>query len=85
MSGSLPDVFDQLKYIEYWDTYGNSLEGPLPDSIGEAKTLEHLYVQVEQRNLLLNHRCRQRIPGVGNAHNAMNVPSRQAGASPTWV
>eukprot|EP00966_Prymnesium_polylepis_P293576 6780478-Prymnesium_polylepis.1 len=36
----MPDVFGTLRHIEYWDTYGNSLSGDLPNSIMNASTLE---------------------------------------------
>ena len=33
---------------------------------------------------LRNFRCRDRIPGLGNLHNEMNVPSKQAGIKYNW-
>jgi len=85
LSGSMPDVFGTLRHIELWDTYGNSLEGDLPASIMNASTLEGLYVQIEQTGPLRNFRCGERIPGLGNQHDAMNVPSSQAGRKYNWA
>ena len=85
LSGSLPDIFGQLSHIEIWDTYGNTIHGDLPPSIMNASTLEQLYVQPEQSGPLRNFRCGERIPGLGNAHESMNVPSSQFGAKYNWV
>jgi len=50
-----------------------------------ASTLEGLYVQIEQTGPLRNFRCGERIPGLGNQHDAMNVPSSQAGRKYNWA
>jgi len=81
----MPDVFGTLRHIEHWDTYGNSLQGDLPSSIMNASTLEALYVQTEQTGPLRNFQCVERIPGLGNAHTDMKIPSSQAGAKYNWV
>jgi len=85
LSGSMPDVFGTLRHIEIWDTYGNSLQGDLPNSIMNASTLEKLFVQIEQTGPLRNFQCGERIPGLGNQQDSMNVPSSQAGAKYNWV
>jgi len=85
LSGSMPDAFGGLRKIEYWDTYGNQLTGDLPPSIMNASTMEALYVQVEQTGPLRNWFCGERIPGISNHHNDLNVPSQQAGAKYNWV
>ena len=67
LSGTMPDVFDGLPRVQYWDTYANQITGDLPPSIQNiSATLEHLYIQTEQTDALRNFRCRERIPGLGN-------------------
>ena len=48
-------------------------------SLQNATQLEHLYIQIEHTDVIRNFRCRDRIPGLGNAQNAYNIPSRQSG------
>ena len=58
--------------------------GDLPESIQNATQIDHLYIQSEHTDVLRNYRCRQRIPGLGNLQNALNVPSKQAGIKTNW-
>lgn len=85
LSGTMPDSFGGLPKIEWWDTYGNYITGDLPESIQNASVLTTLYVQIEQTDVIRNYRCRERIPGLGNAHDSINVPSRQAGLKMNWA
>lgn len=81
LSGTMPNVFDEhglggpTGILDYWDTYGNKLTGDLPNTIGNATSLQWLYIQIEHSDPLRNFRCGQRIPGLGNSHNNMNVDS----------
>jgi len=85
LSGTMPDVFGGLPKIEWWDTYGNYMTGDLPESIQNVSgTLNHLYIQIEHTDVIRNFRCRDRIPGLGNVANAINVPSHQAGMKVNW-
>lgn len=85
LSGTMPDAFGALPKLGWWDTYGNNMVGDLPDSIQNVTaTLHHLYIQTEHTDVLRNFRCRDRIPGLGNNHNDLQVPSRQAGLKYNW-
>jgi len=84
LSGSMPDCFDTLKHIYMWDTYGNQLIGGLPPSISNATTMQYLYVQNEQTDIIRNYRCGERIPMMGSAHVSPNIPSSQAGNKFNW-
>ena len=84
LTGSMPDAFKDLGKLEYWDTYGNQMTGDLPESIQNATSLGELYIQSAHTDVLRTFRCRQRIPGVGNLQNALNVPSKQAGIKYNW-
>ena len=79
LSGTMPDVFGSLPKIEYWDTYGNQMTGDLPPSIQNASILQYLYIQTAHTDVLRNFRCRDRIPGLGNLHNSLGIPSNQPG------
>jgi hypothetical protein len=63
----MPDAFGGLPKLEWWDTYGNFMTGPLPESIQNATRLDHLYIQIEHTDVIRNSRCRERIPGQGHA------------------
>jgi hypothetical protein len=84
LSGTMPDVFGGLPKLTLWDTYGNQMTGDLPESIQNVTGLEYLYIQAAHTDVLRNFRCRERIPGLGNLHNDMNVPSKQAGIKFNW-
>jgi len=84
LSGSMPDAFGTLRHLVYWDTYGNMLTGDLPPSIQNATTLEYLYVQNEQTDVIRLYRCGERIPAIGNLHNSHNIPSKQSGNKFNW-
>ena len=50
-----------------------------------ATTLNYLCIQHDQTNVIRNWRCRQRIPGISNLHDAMGVPSSQGGLKYNWA
>ena len=61
------------------------MTGDLPESIQNVSaTLGFLYIQPEHTDVLRNFRCRDRIPGLGNLQNELNVPSKQAGIKYNW-
>jgi len=84
LSGSMPDAFGNLRHLVYWDTYGNMLTGDLPPSIQNVTSLEYLYVQNEQTDVIRLYRCGERIPAIGNVHNSQNIPSKQSGHKFNW-
>jgi len=84
LSGTMPDVFGGLPKIEHWDTYGNDMTGDLPESIQNATVLRTLYIQHAHTDVLRNFRCRERIPGLGNAHVDPMIPSKQRGHKTNW-
>lgn len=69
---------------EWWDTFGNFMTGDLPESIQNCTQMEHLYIQLEHTDVIRQARCRERIPGVGNAANSLNIPSHQSGDKVNW-
>ena len=62
LSGSIPNHFNTLKHIMYWDTYGNKLTGDVPDTWSNASELQYLYLQVEHSDPIRIYNCRERMP-----------------------
>merc|ERR1712203_716533 len=84
LSGSMPDVFDTLTHIYLWDTYGNQLIGDLPATISNVTTMQYLYVQNEQTDVIRKYRCGERIPAMGASGVSSNIPSSQSGNKFNW-
>lgn len=59
MFGGTPELY-------HWDSFGNKMEGDLPDSINELTSLDYLYMQNEHTGSMRNHHCKQRFDMAAN-------------------
>merc|ERR1711939_501482 len=71
VSGTIPANMDDIEFLNWWDTFGNKLEGDLPSSIQKLSSLDYLYIQNEHSDALRNHYCQQRIEAsaIGRKYN----------------
>jgi len=77
ISGTLPEVFNGIRNVRHWDTYGTRISGALPQSLVNTTVLRYLYLPIEQAVFIANSRCKLRVPGVGNYDSARDPATLQ--------
>ena len=85
LTGTIPDAFNGLPKLSWWDTYGNKMVGDLPPStVNVTASLTDMYIQIEHTDVIRTYRCGERIPGLGLHPNRYQTPERQAGNKLNW-